>query len=87
MDDEPLERRPDHAVEDKGRVHEKGESHYLEPLEGLPAKEQRDDPDEERSARVDGRPRRGTDASRYREAKEVKTARRYFVSTACLSLK
>lgn len=49
-----LEGRLDDAVEHKRRVHKDCEAEHLEPLEALPAKAERDDPDEEGSACVNG---------------------------------
>lgn len=61
---EELERRLYQAVEQEGKVHQQGKSDYLQPLERLPAESERDDPDEQRTARVDGGPRRGTNRPR-----------------------
>lgn len=68
---EELERGLHDAVEQEGEVDEKSEADDLQPLERLPAEAQRDNPDEERSARVDGRSRRGADGARDGEAEEV----------------
>ena len=72
---EESEGRLDDAVEEEGEVDEQREAADLQPLERLPAEAQRDDPDEQRPARVDGRARRGADVARDREAEEVEAAR------------
>lgn len=69
-----LERRLDDAVEQEGEVDEQGEAEDLQPLERLPAEAERDDPDEERPAGVDGRAGGGADGPRDGEAKEVEAA-------------
>lgn len=71
---EEVERRLHEAVEQEGEVDQQREAEDLQPLERLPAEPQRHDPDEERPARVDGRPRRGADGARDGEAEEVETA-------------
>lgn len=69
-----LKGRLDDAVEEEGEVDEQGEADDLQPLERLPAEAERDDPDEERPARVDGRAGGGADAARDGEAEEVEAA-------------
>lgn len=68
---EEVEGRLDDAVEEEGEVDEQREAGDLQPLERLPPEAQRHDPDEQRPARVDGRPRRRADVARHREAEEV----------------
>lgn len=48
-----LERRLDNAIEEEGKVDQKGETDNLEPLERLPAQTEGDDPDEQCSTSVD----------------------------------
>ena len=50
-----LERGLDDAVEEEGEVDEENKSYYLQPLKSLPAKTQRNEPDEESTAGVNGR--------------------------------
>ena len=59
------------AVEEERGIDEHGETHNLQRLERLPAEAERDDPDEERPAGVNGRPRGRTDGPRHGEAEEV----------------
>ena len=66
-----LKGRLDDAVEHKGGVHEEAETYNLQPLEGLPAKTQRHDPDEQGSAGVDGGARRGAHGAGDGQTKEV----------------
>lgn len=49
-----LKGRLDDAVKEEGEVDEQGEADDLQPLERLPAEAERDDPDEEGPAGVDG---------------------------------
>lgn len=49
-----LERRAHNIIEQKGTVNEQRKASDLQPLEILPAEGQRDEPDEERAAGVDG---------------------------------
>ena len=51
---EELEGGLDDAVEEESEVDEQREADHLEPLEGFPAETERDHPDEERAACVDG---------------------------------
>lgn len=53
----------DNAVEDKGKVHQEGETQDLEPLECFPAQAQGDNPNEQGSACIDGRSCCSTDTS------------------------
>lgn len=71
---QPPKRRVHDAVEQEGEVDEQCEAHDLQPLERLPPKPQRDDPDEECAARVDCGARRRTDGAGYGEAEEVEAA-------------
>lgn len=66
-----LERRPDKVVEEEGSVDEQRESENLEPLECLPSKTQRDNPDEQCSASVDGGTRSCGNGARHAETEEV----------------
>lgn len=76
-DAEEFERRLDDAVEQESKVDEQAEADDLEPLERLPAEAERDDPDEERAARVDGGAGGGAHAAGYGETEEVEaTVRR-----------
>jgi hypothetical protein len=75
LDAEELKRRLDDAVEQEGEVDEECKPGNLQPLECLPAQAERDDPDEQGAARVDGRPRGSADAARDGEAEEVEAAR------------
>lgn len=69
-----FEGRLDDAVEQEGEVDEQGETGNLQPLERLPAEAERDDPDEEGPAGVDGRAGGGADGPRDGEAEEVEAA-------------
>lgn len=66
-----LKGRLDDAVEQEGEVDEEGEAKDLQPLESLPAEAERDDPDEERPAGIDGRAGGSTDGPRDGKAEEV----------------
>lgn len=59
------------AVEDKGRIHQQCEANNLQPFKGFPTETQRDDPDKESSASVNGRPRCSANTSSHREAEEI----------------
>lgn len=72
---EKLERRLHDAVEEEGEVHQEGKAGDLQPLERLPLKTQRDDPNEEGPARVDGGSGRCADAPRHGQAEEVEAAK------------
>ena len=72
---EELKRRLDEPVEEERKVHQQGKAEHLQPPEPLPAEAERHDPDEERPARVDGRPRRGAHAPGDGESKEVEATR------------
>ncbi len=74
LDAQALERGLDDAVEEESEVDEQGEAEDLQPLESLPAEAERDDPDEEGAAGVDGGARGGGDAARDGEAEEVEAA-------------
>ena len=74
LDAEEGEGRLDDAVEQEGEVDKQHEAGDLQPLERLPAEAERDDPDEEGAARVDGGARRGADAARDGQAEEVEAA-------------
>jgi len=69
-----LKGRLDDAVEQEGEVDEEGEAGHLQPLERLPAEAERDDPDEEGPAGVNGRAGGGADGPRDGEAEEVEAA-------------
>ena len=70
-----LERRAYKIVEYECAVHKQCETEDLQPFECLPAQTQRDDPDEERTAGIDGRARRSGDGASYGETEEVETTR------------
>jgi len=76
-----LDRRLDDAVEQKGKVHEECETDDLEPLERLPAEAERDDPDEERTARVNRGAGGGADAARDGEAEKVEATENIMLET------
>lgn len=77
---EELERRLDQAVEQESKVHQQGEADHLQPLERLPSKAERHDPNEQRTAGVNGRPRCRADGPGDGQAKEVETARARLVN-------
>ena len=66
-----LQRRPDQVVEQERSVHQERKAQHLKPLERLPTKAQREDPDEERAAGVDGGARCGGDGASHRQTEEV----------------
>lgn len=70
-----LKRRLDDAVEKEGEVDEQGKAEDLQPLERLPAKAKRHNPDKECAASIDCRTGCGADTARDGEAKEVETTR------------
>ena len=51
---QPFERRLDDAVEEESKVDKEHETDNLECLERLPAETERDDPDEEGTAGING---------------------------------
>ena len=57
--------RVDDLVEQRSAPDQQRETDDLQPLEGLPAETQRDEPDEERAAGVDCAARRGADLPGY----------------------
>lgn len=59
------------AIEQKGRINQQSKSGNLQPLERFPAKAERNDPDEERSASVNGGARGGTDGASNGQPEEV----------------
>jgi hypothetical protein len=69
-----LEWRPHQIIEQESSVDKQRKTENLKPLERLPAESERDHPDEERAASVDGRARRRRDSARDTEAKEVEAA-------------
>lgn len=69
-----LERRLHNAVEQESEIYEQRKACYLQPLESLPAKAERDNPDEKGPACVDGGARGGTDATCNRKPEEVEAA-------------
>lgn len=69
-----LERRLHEAVEQESEIHQHGKADDLQPLERLPTEAERDDPDEERAARVDSRARGGADGAGDGEAEEVEAS-------------
>lgn len=72
---EEVKGRGDDAVEEEGEVHQQDEPDDLKPLEGLPAKAERDNPDKQCTAGVDGRARGSADGASDRKAKEVEATR------------
>lgn len=62
------------AVEQKGRIDQQSKSSNLQPLERFPSKAKRNDPDEERSASVNGGARGGTDGASNGQSEEVEAA-------------
>lgn len=73
---EEFKGRGNDAVEEEGEVHQQDESDNLKPLERLPAEAERDNPNKECTAGVDGRARSSADRACDRKAKEVEAARR-----------
>lgn len=67
--------RVDDLVEQRSAPDQQRETDDLQPLEGLPAETQRDEPDEERAAGVDCAAGGGADLARDGEAEEVETTR------------
>ena len=67
-------RRVDDLVEQSSSPNEQRETDDLQPLEGLPAQSQRDEPDEERAAGVDCAAGGGADLTGDGEPEEVETA-------------
>ena len=72
--DTRLEWRPDQVVEQKRSVYQESKTHNLQPLEGLPAKTKRHNPNEQCTARVDGGARRGGDGTSDRQSEKVEAA-------------
>lgn len=68
---EELKWRLDDAVEQEGEVDEKGKTNNLEPLERLPPEAKRDNPNEQGTASVDGRPGGSANATGNRQTKKV----------------
>lgn len=75
-----LERRPDKVVEEEGSIHEQRKAKHLEPLERLPAKSKRDNPDKQGAGSINGRARGCRDGAGDAKAKEVETTA-VFVNT------
>lgn len=73
---EKLERRLNNPVEQERKVDEQDKANNLQPLERLPAKTERDNPDEQGAASVDGRPRGSADAACNRYTEKVETTAR-----------
>jgi hypothetical protein len=67
-------RRVDNLVEQRRAPDQERETDDLQPLEGLPAQTQRDEPDEQRAARVDCAAGCCGDLARDGEAEEVEAA-------------
>ena len=76
-----LHRRPDQIVEQERAVHKQRESKHLQPLEGLPAKTKRYNPNEEGSASIDGRAGRRRDGACHTQTEEVEAAVAISIST------
>lgn len=74
-----LQRRPNQVVEHKRAIHKQCETQHLEPLESLPAKPERHDPDEQSTAGVDSGSRCRGDGARDAKTEEVEATG--FVST------
>lgn len=77
---EKLKRRRDNTVEEESEVNQQDKAQNLQPLERLPAKAERHNPNKERAAGVDGRAGRGADGARDRKPEEVEAAGRKSVS-------
>ena len=69
-----LPRDADNVIEKKCPIDKQDKSNNLQPLEGFPSQAERDDPNEERTACVDGRSGRSANGSRDRETKEVESS-------------
>lgn len=69
----PPERRLDDAIEQEGAINQQCEAYDLKPLKGLPAQPERHDPDEERTASVDGRSGSCAYSSGHRKTEEVES--------------
>ena len=83
-DAEELEGGLDDAVEQESKVDQQDEADNLQPLKCFPAQAERDHPDEERAARVDGGARGGAHAAGYGETEEVEaTVEKVSVSGCC----
>lgn len=74
-------RRIDHVVEDRSAIDQHGKAENLQPLEGLPSKAQADNPDEERSASVDGASCCSRNLSSDTQTKEVEATVRPLACT------
>lgn len=66
------ERRPDDIIEEERAVDKQCKAGHLQPLEGLPAKAKRDDPDEKSTTCVDSCTGGCRDGTSDGETKEVK---------------
>lgn len=71
----PPERRLNDAIEQEGAINQQCEAHNLKPLECLPAKPKRHDPDEERTASVDRGSGSRAYSSGHRETEEVESTK------------
>jgi hypothetical protein len=67
-------RRVDNLIEQRRAPDQQRETEHLQPLERLPAQAQRDEPDEQRAARVDCAAGCCGDLARDGEAEEVEAA-------------
>jgi hypothetical protein len=72
----PPQWRPDQPIEEERPVDQHDEPQHLQPLERLPAQEQRGDPDEQRSAGVNSGPGRRAHRPRHRQTEEVESPAR-----------
>jgi len=68
------QRRPHDIIEQKRAVNEQHEAEDLQPFERLPAQRQRDEPDEEGAAGIDGGAGGGADGAGDGEAEEVEAS-------------
>lgn len=72
---EEFEGRGNDAVEEEGEVDQQDEPDNLKPLERLPAETERDDPNKECTASVNGRARGSADGACDGKPKEVEATR------------
>ena len=70
-------RRLDDTVEEEGKVDQHGETNDLELLEGLPAQTERDDPDKQGPASIDGRAGGSAYTTGNGQAKKVEAPEAY----------
>lgn len=68
-----LQGRTDDIVEQECTVNEASKTDNLKPFERFPAQPQRDEPDEQSAAGINGATGCGGDGARYRETEEVES--------------